>query len=387
MNKNKVYDYPCTRYIDLKGFGTFLEQECRGVRININGFADELRSHFGIPYLTLVNSGSSANLVAALAMAEKVKQAGRPMTAAISAFTFPTTVSSLLLAGFKLRMVDVEEGGFNISLAKLLALEEAPGIIAPTHFLGFPCDIVGIRRYADEHGCFILQDACETFGMRIGQKQAFLYGDISTWSFYHPHHLSSFGGGAVISLTQEDALLIDSITHWGRACRCHVDASLCHVPAGPAHQFTYERLGVNVEISELNACFGRWMFRRWEGMERRRQENYAILFDSLHDIPSIRVWETPDIGSSTFVFPIHMLNGMTVEDAYNILSDEGIEIRTLMGGAANEQAAYREQLEAEIREHAHHMAETSFFVGIHHTLSAEDVRHVATRLREFFAAR
>ncbi len=383
---NKTYDYPCTRYIDLAGFGAYLEQESRGVRMNINKFTQELRTRFGIPYLTLVNSGSSANLVAALAMAEKVKQAGRPMTAAISAFTFPTTVSALLLAGFRLVLVDVEEGGFNLSLRKLQESKEEFGLIAPTHFLGFPCDLTGLRHYADERHCFILQDACETFGMRVGDKQAFLYGDISTWSFYHPHHLSSFGGGGVISLSQEDALLIDSIAHWGRACRCHTDESLCRVPAGPAHQFTYERLGVNVEISELNACFGRWMLRRWESMEQCRLGNYAILLDTLRDLPSIRVWEAPDISCSPFVFPIHMLNGMTVTDACKHLSREGIEIRTLMGGAANEQAAYRKQLGEEIRQHAHHMAETCFFVGIHHTLPAADVRHVAQRLRALFSA-
>ena len=379
------YRYPCTRHIEMKGFGSFLEEEARGSRYNITEFTAQLKERFHAPYLSLVNSGSSANLVAALAMAEKVRKAGLPMTACVSAFTFPTTISSLVLAGFDVRIVDVEKDGFNISLQALLELEkkgELPSLVVATHFLGFPFCVKEIAELLHRHGSFLLQDGCETLGMEIDGVPVFEYGDIFTWSFYHPHHMSSYGGGGVITLNQEDYLLVDSIAHWGRSCKCHVDKSLCHVPAGPAHQFTYERLGVNVEMSELNACFGRWQLRDWEAMEERRQENYRILFEALKDVKNLKVWEAPEIGSSAFVFPIRLLDGRTIYDAFEILSAEGIEIRTLMGGVSNEQEAFCDILGREIQEYAHEVAQTTFFVGIHQTLPTEDVRFVAQRLRE-----
>lgn len=379
------FRYPCTRHIEMTGFGNYLEAEAKASRYNITRFSEELKERFRVPYITLVNSGSSANLVAALALAEKVKQAGLPMTAAVSAFTFPTTISSLILAGFELCIVDVEEGGFNISVEALQKLDEQsnlPSVVAATHFLGFPFEAEKIAQLVHKHGGFLLQDGCETLGMELDQVPVFQYGDITTWSFYHPHHMSSYGGGAVITLNQEDYLLVDSVAHWGRSCKCHVDKNLCTVPEGPAHNFTYERIGVNVEMSELNACFGRWIFRSWDEIEEKRQKNYQILYDALKDSRVMKVWAAPVINSSAFVFPIQLTDGRTILDAYQVLSKVGVEIRTLMGGVSNEQEAFVEILGDALQPNAHHMANTTFFVGIHQTLPEEDVRKVAEILKE-----
>lgn len=382
---SKKYKYPCTRHIEMNGFGKFIEEESKGSRYNLNKFSEELKDYFNIPYITLVNSGSSANLVAALAMAEKVKKANKPLVAAISAFTFPTTISALVLAGFKLITVDVTKDYFNMDIDKLKNIDSIPSVIVLTHFLGFPCNIEEFRKYANDNNCFILQDACETLGMQINNKQIFEYGDITTWSFYHPHHLSAYGGGAVITLTKDDYILTDSISHWGRACKCHIDESLCILPEGPAHQFTYERIGVNVEMSELNACFGRWQFLNWNEIEEKRIKHYDILYNTLKDVKTLKIWESPKIESSAFVFPIKLLNGMTVNDAYNILSKEDIEIRILMGGVSNEQEAFKDILDDSILRNAHEMAETTFFVGIHQTLSDEDVEYVANKIKKLFS--
>ena len=205
-----------------------------------------MKQEYGFPFITLVNSGSSANLVAAMAMAEKLKSAEKPLTAAISALTFSTTVSALILAGFKISMIDVAPGSFTISTEELAKESDGISLIVPTHLLGFPANMQAIRKIADKNSCLILQDACETLNLLDSKNRPYhTYGDITTLSFYHPHHLSSYGGGAVISLNAEDAMLTDSICHWGRACKCHIDPAICTVPHGPAHQFTYERTGLN----------------------------------------------------------------------------------------------------------------------------------------------
>ena len=372
------YRYPCTGYLAMNGFGAWLEQECTTPRRNINLFSQELGNRFDAPLITLVNSGSSANMVAALALAEKVKLQGKPLTAAISAFTFPTTVSALELAGFSLTVVDTEPGGFNINPNALQELTPFPSVLAVTHFLGFPCAIEQICTLAKQRGAYVLQDACETLGMKVKGLPVHQYGVLTTWSFYHPHHLSSYGGGAVISLTEEDYILTDSVAHWGRACRCHTTPHKCTVPPGPAHQFTYERLGLNVEMSELNACFGRWQLQQWEQIEQARSTRYNLLFDTLHHATGARIWAAPEIEASPFVFPIQLTDGRTLNDIYPLLKAESIEIRTLMGGVCSDQAAFS-HLQSPLP-NAQELARTTFFVGIHHTLPIEDVQHVATRL-------
>lgn len=387
MNKtNTQYQFPCTRNVDIKGFGQFLEREIGEPRKNILLFAKEL-SHLltqgetDISFrITLTNSGSSANLVATLALAEKLRREGKPLTAATSAFTFPTTMSSLLLAGFKVTLIDVEEQGFNLSIDELEKLPEAPSLIVVTHFLGFPADIQRLKQYKNKTGCLILQDACETLVSRVDGKPLYEFGDIITWSFYHPHHLSSYGGGAVYANTPEDALLCDSVAHWGRACKCHIDKNLCTVPAGPAHQFTYENIGINVEMSELNACFGRWQLKNWALIEAQRKSNYASLYKNLKDIPQVKIWDfyNPE-QDSPFVFPILSYN-KRVDEIWNITKQYGIEIRTLMGGATSLQKAYRKF--ATPCPHAEYMSSHAFFVGCHHTLSLTDVEYVGQILRK-----
>lgn len=380
----KTYRYPCTGNISLEGFGEYLEKEIGEPRRNLRLFADELNQHLGSRRITLTNSGSSANLVAALAMAEKCRIAGKPLTAVASAFTFPTTISSLLLAGFKIKLIDVEPDGFNLDLSLLRRLEPPVSVIAITHFLGFPCDTKAICDYAISNDCFVLQDACETFHTIDSCTDDVVrrYSDITTLSFYHPHHLSSYGGGAVICTDTEDYILCDSIAHWGRACKCHIDENLCHNPDGPAHQFTYERVGVNVEMSELNACFGRWQLRHWHYYEWQRKDNYQLLYEKLKDNPNLKLWKVDAGQPSRFVFPIKLTNGMTVRDAWERLSPKGVEIRTLMGGATCSQAAFKNSVEYEDQKNAIEMADTTFFVGIHQTLTLNDVKAVARIINE-----
>ncbi|MDE6217959.1 MAG: DegT/DnrJ/EryC1/StrS family aminotransferase, partial [Muribaculaceae bacterium] len=248
-------------------------------------------------------------------------------------------------------------------------------------------DMKRVSRFAATHNCFVLQDACETFNTicATGEEQYYRSGDITTLSFYHPHHLSSYGGGGVICGEKEDYILCDSIAHWGRACKCHIDESLCRNPEGPAHQFTYERPGVNVEMSELNACFGRWQLRQWNSIESKRRQNYTVLYDRLCNNPNLKVWPVGTNEPSRFVFPIQLMNGMNVKEAWTKLADKGVEIRTLMGGATCEQPAYKGLITYDSQDEAVAMADSTFFVGIHHMLTNEDVLAVAKIINQIFS--
>lgn len=387
MKQIDIYQIPCTRNIELKGFGNFLEKEIGQPRKNIRLFAKELSQILTegkediSGYLTLTNSGSSANLVAALALAEKIRRESKPLTAVASAFTFPTTMSALLLAGFDVTLVDVDEQGFNLSLSKLGQLPILPSLVVVTHFLGFPADMQGLLKYKEKTGCLILQDACETLVSHVNNQLLYQFGDVVTWSFYHPHHLSSYGGGAVYARAKEDFILCDSMAHWGRACKCHIDSKLCTVPFGPAHQFTYENIGVNVEMSELNACFGRWQLLHWNKIETQRKKNYAYLYENLKDNPRLKVWNFYNLEQdSPFVFPI-LIHNKCIHEIWPLLSKQGIEIRTLMGGATSLQTAYQCFLAHNTHcPNAEYMSDHAFFVGCHHTLDQDDMEHICQAL-------
>ena len=379
--------YPCTRNIGINGFGSFLEKEIAEPRRNIQLFAKELSRIIsgGIEdisgQMVLTNSGSSANLAAALAIAERLRRNNRPLTAVASAFTFPTTISALLLAAFDVSLIDTEKQGFNLSVDELEKMQDIPSLVVCTHFLGFPADMKRLVQYKTRTGCIILQDACETLVSHFKGKPLYQYGDIITWSFYHPHHLSSYGGGAIYAKDRDDFILCDSMAHWGRACKCHIDRKLCKVTYGPGHQFTYENIGVNVEMSELNACFGRWQLMDWDRIEEQRKRNYSFLYGKLKNNARMKVWDFyNEEKDSPFVFPVLSYN-KTINEAWDILSRKGIEIRTLMGGAASMQKAYRRIISGNRNfPNAEYMSRHAFFVGCHHTLTQDDVQQIATAL-------
>src|SRR5689334_22680983 len=190
------YRYPCTGPVETEGFEHFVAGNLGPARANLKAFASELGERFGASHVSLVSSGGSGNLAAGRARAAR---AGAGAHAVTAGFTFPTTPSSLRTAGFAVTVVDTEPGGFCIDPeAVRRALRPETRVVCVTHFLGFPAALEALLELARERDLLVLQDACETMDLRIGGKPAHAYGTLATWSFYHPHHLSSFGGGAVV---------------------------------------------------------------------------------------------------------------------------------------------------------------------------------------------
>lgn len=383
------YRYPCTGRTNTVGFAEYLAENLTGSRSNLHAFAEELGCTFNAPHLTLVNSGSSANLAAALALAEEIRERdggdtdnNGPMEAITAGFTFPTTLTALQTAGFRVRVADTEPGGFCLSPDALReAITPQTRLVCVTHFLGFSAQLAQIVSIARENNLLVLQDACETMELPVGGKPAHKWGDLTTWSFYHPHHLSAFGGGAVVSPHAARRVRVESIAHWGRACTCHFDKASCPAPPGHNHNFWYVREGHNLELSELNASFGRFQLQTWPIQEAARLRHYDTLFDHLNGLQTVEVYPRPKNGGSPFVFPITLQNGKTVDDIAPRFARREVEIRTLMGGGITRQPAYLHLHHADLP-HCDDMAARSFFVGIHQTLPDADVETVAQILRE-----
>lgn len=372
--------YPCTAEVKSEGFPEFLSRELGAPRRNIQAFARELGSAFDAPFVTLVNSGSSAMLAAALACRQQTK-AGEAL---VAGYTFPTAISALQLAGYSVRIVDTERDGFCMDPDALrAALTARTRVVCFTHFLGFPAPAEALCAIARQHGLLVIQDACETMNVHVNGRPTHKLGDYTTLSFYHPHHLSSYGGGAVLCHQQDQYHLVESASHWGRECTCHFDAATCKAPPGMNHNFWYVRPGQNLEMSELNACFGRFQLQTFPHQEQRRQENYAILHDALKRVvkrrAGIRIYAA-SANVSPFVFPITTYEQDVLALAER-LRQRGVESRTLMGGVVSRQPAFA-RLKHDGLANCTRQSDASLFVGCHQTLPAEDVASVAAVLEE-----
>jgi len=375
------FRYPCTGRTATEGFGAFLEQELGPSRRSLNALARALSDTFGAPHVALTNSGSSANLAAALALREVTG----PGEALVAGFTFPTTLSSLLSAGYAARAVDTEAGGFGMAPAALeAALTPETKVVCVTHFLGFPARLRALVSLARRRGARVLQDACETMDLQVDGAPAHALGDLTTWSFYHPHHLSAFGGGAVLSPDGAWHARVDSLVHWGRACTCHLEEVPCSAPAGMHHQFHYVRRGHNLEMSELNACFGRFTLQTWGEQEARRRAHYDVLFRALKGVPGVRVWPAPAGSGSPFVFPFE-LSGRPIEPFAEAMAGHGVEVRSLMGGPVVDQPAYADVPHDGLQK-CRALARSAGFVGVHQTLPDADVAEVARLLAQELGA-
>jgi CDP-6-deoxy-D-xylo-4-hexulose-3-dehydrase len=369
-----VKRYPCTGHVELSGFSDYLGKELGPSRHNLRAFTRELASRFDAPKIVLTNSGSSANLAAAFALREAIGAKQTPR-ALIAGFTFPTTAAALLTAGFDVFVCDTD--GFAIDPAAVArAMTPDVAVVCATHFLGFAAPVDRLSTF----GPHLLQDACETMDAFVGDRRVHAHGAITTWSFYHPHHLSAYGGGAVIVDSAELQRLLESLTHWGRACTCHVPGLVCTAPHGRDHNFWYERIGFNLEMSELNACFGRWQLARFDRDEAQRKRNYAILHDAIAGTPGVTVWPLPRNSGSPFVFPLALDEPSRVEPLCAALAEDGVEARSLMGGAITRHPAYA-HLPNDGLARCRDLSARAFFVGVHQTLPEDDVRAVAHILR------
>jgi dTDP-4-amino-4,6-dideoxygalactose transaminase len=367
----KTFQFPCTGNVAIDGFPEFLKNEIKEPRRNIKLFGKELRTFLKVPYITLVNSGSSANLTAALAMKQLRPNRNKVIMAG---FTFSTTISAFIIAGFDVEIIDTVENGFGMDPIELEnKIDNRVACVVITHFLGFPALIKDLAHITHEYGALILQDACETMNLHAENKLIYEFGDIVTHSFYHPHHLSSYGGGAVIVNDMEMYKIIESITHWGRKCLCHVDENICSAPSGESHNFNYENIGINVEISELNACFGRFQFKTYPEQEKKRIHNYNYLYDELNELLQIKVYRVND-SVSPFVFPITFKTKAKQIEASDKFRKNGIECRNLMGGAINTHTAFKNILSSAPK--CEQLSQRSIFIGIHQTISTENIKTV-----------
>ena len=262
-------------------------------------FEKSLGEYLGVKYVSLVNSGSSANLNAFMALTSsllgdrRVRRGDEIITVAAG---FPTTVTPIIQYGAVPVFVDVTIGQYNIDVSMLEeALSEKTKAVMIAHTLGNPFDLKAVKSFCDKHNLWLIEDNCDALGSKYTLDGVEYYtgtvGDIGTSSFYPPHHMTMGEGGAVYTNNPILHKAIRSFRDWGRDCVCpsgcdnlcghRFDKQYGELPTGYDHKYVYSHFGYNLKATDMQAAIGCAQIKKFPGFVERRKENYRRLFEGL----------------------------------------------------------------------------------------------------------
>lgn len=314
-------------------------------------FESGLARFLGIKHALLVNSGSSANLLAFAALtserlgARKVNPDDEVITVAAG---FPTTVAPIVQYGAVPVFVDVTLGTYNIDVSQLdLALSPKTKAVMLAHTLGNPFDIDAVRSFCDANELWLIEDNCDALGGEYRGRKTGTFGDIGTSSFYPPHHMTMGEGGAVYTDNDELAAIMLSMRDWGRDCLCpsgkdnacgkRFDQQFGTLPHGYDHKYVYSEFGFNLKATDMQAAIGVAQLEKLPEFTARRRENYAYLREALRSIEDILIMPQATEGSdpSWFGYLMTVRDGAPVTRDALVGAMEAAKIQTRMLFAGN----------------------------------------------------
>jgi CDP-6-deoxy-D-xylo-4-hexulose-3-dehydrase len=313
-------------------------------------FEKQLGAYLGVKYVSLVNSGSSANLVAFMALtspklgARQIKPGDEVITVAAG---FPTTVTPIIQYGAIPVFVDVELPSYNINCALLeKARSKKTKAVMLAHTLGNPFNIKAVKAFCVKHNLWLVEDNCDALGSRYGGKFTGSYGDIGTSSFYPPHHMTMGEGGAVYTNDPLLKRLIESFRDWGRDCWCASGTdNTCHnrftrqygaLPLGYDHKYVYSHFGYNLKATEMQAAVGLAQLKKFPAFVEARKKNWAYLRKALAPYSKQLVLPQPTPGADPswfgFLITVKESAGFTRDQLVAHLEKNKIQTRMLFAG-------------------------------------------------------
>lgn len=315
-------------------------------------FECEFSNFLGTKFCALVNSGSSANLLAFMALTSpllgenRIKRGDEVITVAAG---FPTTIAPIVQYGAVPVFVDVTIPEYNIDTSKLeKALSFNTKAIMIAHTLGNPFNINYIKEFCQKHNLWLIEDNCDSLGSMYYFNGEWAYtgtfGDIGTSSFYPPHHMTMGEGGAVYTNNPLLAKIIKSMRDWGRDCQCPsgVD-NLCNhrfdnqygdLPIGYDHKYVYSHWGYNLKATDMQAAIGCAQLNKLPFFIKKRKENFLKILDGLKSLEQKIILPGPCENSdpSWFGFPITCKKGTNRNIVVKELEARGIQTRMLFAG-------------------------------------------------------
>ena len=315
-------------------------------------FEKKLGEYLGVKYVSLVNSGSSANLNAFMALTSpllgerRVVPGDEMITVAAG---FPTTVTPAIQYGVVPVFIDVTIPQYNLDITQLEeALSEKTKVVMAAHTLGNPFDLTAVKAFCDKHNLWLIEDNCDALGSlyKIGGEEKFTgtIGDIGTSSFYPPHHMTMGEGGAVYTNNPLLHKCIRSLRDWGRDCICEPGQdNLCkhrfdhqygELPFGYDHKYVYSHFGYNLKATDMQAAIGCAQIERFSGFVEKRRHNFDRLLNGLHDTESRLILPEPCAGAqpSWFGFLLTVREGFDAVEVVRFIESQGVQTRRLFAG-------------------------------------------------------
>jgi CDP-4-dehydro-6-deoxyglucose reductase, E1 len=357
----------------------------------VREFERAFADYLGVRHALMVNSGSSANLLAVSVLAAGGTARGlRPGDEVIvPAVTWSTTVAPILQHGLVPVFVDVDANTLNLDVAQVEgALSARTRAIFPVHLLGNPVDMPAVMEVARRHDLWVIEDTCESLGSTVGGERAGAIGTFGTFSFYFSHHITTAEGGMLVTDDDELADVARSMrAHgWTRDMTNRAELEAESPEIDP--RFLFVHVGYNLRPTEVQGAFGLVQLGRLDGYNRARRRNAERLAAALDGVDGLElVTEQPGGRSTWFGFPLLTRSAEGRVGLSRHLEERGIETRPIVAGNLAEQPAFRDRAHrrASDLETATSLGRRGLFVGNHPGLDDRRVDALAEAIRSFFA--
>lgn len=368
-------------------------------------FEKALADYIGVRFVSLVNSGSSANLVAFATLTShllkdrRIQEGDEVITVAAG---FPTTLNPIILYKCIPVFVDIDLETCEIDTSKLEeALSKKTKAVFIAHTLGNTFDARTIKKFCEKHNLWLIEDNCDALGAEYENKKTGTFGDISTVSFYPAHHITTAEGGAVVT---NDILLnkiIRSIRDWGRDCWCptgkdntckqRFNWKLGHLPRGYDHKYIYSHIGYNLKMTDIQAACGLAQIKKLDQFVEKRRENYALAKEKLEKFKDIFSFVRPTLHSNPswfgFIMTIKEKARFTRRELLKFLDDRKIGTRLVFAGNIIKQPYFIDnKIPYRIVENLKNtdvIMNNTFWIGVYPALEEKHYNYIRDCIGEF----